>query len=294
MYIRIAAVAVSLGLMLACDADKDGLTNKEEKELGLDPKNDDFDGDGLKDGDEIAWGADPTIADSDGDYLIDGDEIFYGTDPMAADTDGDSYHDGWEVMENTDPLDKGDRIYKGKWPYNPEKSSLGNPDVSGTAAIGAKIGRLKADDQHGERVDLFDFGGANQTHKYIILDISAEWCGPCQLTSEWLSTGVDNYGHETNYGDVRKAVDNGEVAWVTVLSQDVNYNETSVETLESWDSSYPNKKIPVMTDPGFLMEDFVVGATGFFPSAVVIKAKTMKVEVVGGVDDALSYVQASL
>ena len=84
MTVRLLALTACLGLGFACDADKDGLSKKEEKELGLDPKNDDFDGDGL----------------------LDGDEIEAGSDPFEPDTDGDGVNDGTEVLTNfTDPLD---------------------------------------------------------------------------------------------------------------------------------------------------------------------------------------------
>jgi outer membrane protein OmpA-like peptidoglycan-associated protein len=92
------------------DPDQDGLTNREEKQLGTNPHNADTDGDGLSDGDEVKkYGTNPLKADSDGDGLGDGDELMkHRTDPMKADTDGDGLNDGDEVTKHkTDPL-KGD------------------------------------------------------------------------------------------------------------------------------------------------------------------------------------------
>ncbi|HDR15234.1 MAG TPA: OmpA family protein [Desulfobacteraceae bacterium] len=89
------------------DPDKDGLTNKMEKELGTDPKNADTDGDGLSDGEEMnRWNTNPLRADSDNDGLSDGDEVHkYKTDPTKADTDGDGLSDGDEIHKyKTDPL----------------------------------------------------------------------------------------------------------------------------------------------------------------------------------------------
>jgi len=89
------------------DDDMDGLTNKEEKLLGTDPKNPDTDGDGLKDGEEVKnYKTDPLKTDTDGDGLNDGDEVMkYNTDPLKTDTDGDGLNDGDEVMKyKTDPL----------------------------------------------------------------------------------------------------------------------------------------------------------------------------------------------
>jgi outer membrane protein OmpA-like peptidoglycan-associated protein len=89
------------------DADNDGLTNKQEKLLGTNPKVADTDGDGLSDGDEVnKYKTNPLKADSDGDGLTDGQEVTtYHTNPMIADTDGDGLKDGEEVLTyKTDPL----------------------------------------------------------------------------------------------------------------------------------------------------------------------------------------------
>ncbi len=89
------------------DPDHDGLSNREEKELGTDPHNPDTDGDGLTDGDEVhKYHTNPLKADTDGDGLSDGDEVLkYNTDPLKFDTDGDGLSDGDEVLKyHTDPL----------------------------------------------------------------------------------------------------------------------------------------------------------------------------------------------
>ncbi|MBM2841394.1 MAG: Peptidoglycan-associated outer membrane protein [Bacteroidetes bacterium] len=101
-----------LGLTVAgesgdADPDGDGLTNREEKQLGTNPKVADSDGDGLSDGAEVKQHSTyPLKADSDGDGLKDGEEVnTYRTDPMKADTDGDGLNDGDEVMKHkTDPM----------------------------------------------------------------------------------------------------------------------------------------------------------------------------------------------
>ena len=81
------------------DSDGDGLTNREERELGTDPRNPDTDGDGLKDGEEVrSYSTDPRIPDTDGDGLNDGQEVNGSkTDPLKPDTDGDGLTDGAEV-----------------------------------------------------------------------------------------------------------------------------------------------------------------------------------------------------
>lgn len=89
------------------DVDKDGLTDKSEREIyHTDPNNPDTDGDGISDGDEVKkYHTNPLKADTDGDGLSDYDEIFkYHTDPNNADSDGDGLNDGQEVnVYHTDP-----------------------------------------------------------------------------------------------------------------------------------------------------------------------------------------------
>lgn len=68
------------------DTDGDGLTDEQELQMQLDPKNPDTDGDGIKDQEEIER---------------------YGTNPRMADTDGDGYPDGTEISKGYNPLGSG-------------------------------------------------------------------------------------------------------------------------------------------------------------------------------------------
>lgn len=72
------------------DADTDGLTNKEEKELGTNSNK----------------------ADSDDDGLLDFEEVkIYQTNPLNPDTDGDGHKDGEEVKNGYNPKGEG-RLYE--------------------------------------------------------------------------------------------------------------------------------------------------------------------------------------
>ena len=138
------------------DPDHDGLTNKEEKELGTDPNNPDTDGDGLNDGDEVhTYRTNALKTDTDGDGLKDGEEVLqYKTDPLKADTDGDGLNDGLEVTKHkTDPikadtdgdgLDDGDEVFKYKTdPLNMDTDGDGLKD--GEEVLKYKTNPLKAD-----------------------------------------------------------------------------------------------------------------------------------------------------
>lgn len=73
------------------DSDQDGLTNKQEYDLGTGINSADSDGDGINDGEEVANGADGFI-----------------TDPLKADTDGDGVNDRDEILAGYNPTDKND------------------------------------------------------------------------------------------------------------------------------------------------------------------------------------------
>jgi thiol-disulfide isomerase/thioredoxin len=249
---RITNIVLSLATVVAltacgsADSDEDGLTDKEEADLGTDPDVADTDGDGLSDGEEVDMGWDPLAADADGDGLNDGDENTAGTDPNAADSDGDGYLDGWEITEGTDPADSDSVIYEGGWPYNPNKDSMGGPDLgSASAAVGQAFATVSMLDQHGDYLDFYDFG---QQGTPVMVDISAEWCPPCQGLSAWLSGGTDSYNFGSYYPNVKPMVDDGDVAWITVMGQNNSGGPATSSTLDAWESSYPHDLIPVVAD----------------------------------------------
>lgn len=273
-FVRLMVMAPVVGLALTgCifggDSDGDGLSNKEEKDLGLDPDS----------------------TDSDGDGLDDALELEIGSDPLSEDSDGDTYLDLWEVNEGTDPADEDDRIYTGYWPYNPDKESVEDPGYNGPLSVGDFVWSFSGKDQFGEKVDLFDFLGQG---KDVIVDASAEWCGPCQITSLWLSSGgeIDYFGYEADFKKLRNAIDNGDVYWVTVIVQNNAGGASTVTTVKNWDESYPHELIPVITDKGDMLEG-TIGTTGFFPTGMLLD-ENGEVLVIGGMDDAMDEAQKRL
>ncbi len=280
------ASIVALGACNA-DADDDGLTNKEEEELGLDPQNADFDGDGLEDGAEAAAGGDPKVADTDLDGLTDGEEVAAGTDPALADTDGDTYRDGDEVIEGKDPLDPESVIYLGGWPYYVGKEDLAqNPVEGATYVLNKQIGRIQATDQFGETLDLYDF--YNLDGKPVIVDESAEWCPPCNDLADWLDGDDLLFGASEDEIDpaliqLRKAINQGDAYWVTVIgeSDEINpatggYFPADEATIGRWHDQYPKKQIPVLVDFDYSIASHL--DLGFWPTLVTLdgelKAKT--------------------
>jgi len=127
------------------DADNDGLTEREENQIGTDPNVSDTDGDGINDGDELnKYKSDPLVADSDKDGLNDYEEaIKYNTDPNSIDTDGDELNDFAEVNSyKTDPNKKdtdndklGDGYEVNKYKTNPAKKDTDNDGLDDFAEL---------------------------------------------------------------------------------------------------------------------------------------------------------------
>ena len=260
-----ALLGLSVVALVACggsDADGDGLSKKDEEAMGLDPDSPDSDGDGLMDGDEIAFGSDPLNPDSDGDGVGDNEEYGFGSDPNNEDSDGDGYLDAWEVAEGTDPADDDSVIYKGGWPYNPEKDD--GPGSSVSFEVGKKFQRFMLKDQFGDEVDLYDYSGHG---KQVLIDVSTQWCPPCQGMAAWLDGQEDIYGFEGAYPGVVEAVEDGDVFWVTVLTQQNDGSEATKKTCKEWYDVYPHPLIPILA--GGMDEEAAINLTGW-PSVILL------------------------
>ena len=91
-------------LVLASDADGDGLSDADEAELRTDPQRPDTDNDGLSDAQEVILDLNPLRADTDNDGLRDARELALGADATKRDTDGDGVWDGAEIVLGTNPV----------------------------------------------------------------------------------------------------------------------------------------------------------------------------------------------
>jgi hypothetical protein len=227
---------------MACggaDSDEDGLTNAEERDFGSDPKLADSDGDGLDDGAELAAGTDPTKADTDGDGLDDGDEVLFGRDP----------------------LDEKSGPYEGGWPM---QSTTVKDEFEGACAseavirVGTRFPRVTLKDQHGDKVDLYDFAGHG---KKVLIDLSALNCGPCLGTAEWLESdvpAVDYFGPGNEGLDtLREGVNSGDIYWLTfAYTSYYPPSESSKQIAKQWYQTYPSPHVPVFGDDDLEVFDF--------------------------------------
>jgi hypothetical protein len=227
----------------------------------------DLDGDGLSDNAELELGTELDDPDTDGDGLVDGDEIANGADPFIRDTDGDGYTDRDEVFEGKDPNDDQSVIYSGGWPYYFEKTELRGGSFTDAIGVGKRFARVKLADQHGEQVDLFDF---YNDRKPVVIDLSAQWCLPCQQ----LSTFVVGDGDPLNYGDIWPAgpavVRRGDVYWITIIGEGLDRLPATQRTAEEWADEYPSRQIPVLAEGDYDTYEYATGGEDINLPVVVL------------------------
>jgi thiol-disulfide isomerase/thioredoxin len=241
---------LTTALSVACDAKSDDDDESEEPPV-------DSDGDGIYDQDEAALGTDPNSADSDDDGLSDSDEVEQGLDPLSNDTDDDGYQDAWELTEGSDPADPDSLIYAGGWPYNPNKDAM--PESDSTRARPYELApRFQLQDQYGEIVDLYDFAGQG---KYVLLDLSGDWCGYCHELAKLLdgkNSYFDQYSRSYPWiSSIPEAVEAGDIYWVTALDANSSGRAPTESTIEGWFNRYPHEKIPVLLDDEGIITDWM-------------------------------------
>ncbi len=132
--------------------------------------------------------------DSDGDLLSDSFEIEIGTDPDNPDHDGDGYTDAEEHFTFFSPRNVDDFPYVGRYPRGPlwrgaDWDELAADDGWGDGDFSAN---WTAEDMHGQEIKLKRFYG-----QVVLIDLSAEWCGPCRIAAETLD---DEYTERKDEG----------------------------------------------------------------------------------------------
>ncbi len=182
--------------------------------------------------------------DSDGDGLLDSEEAALGTDPNLADTDGDGFDDGQEVEDGTNPLYVYSHTYTGGYDVgfcdNPPDEAAAGP--TGTVEFqyggqtytwtayqeGDTLANMTLYDAYGEEVTLYSFCG-----KYVLIFVSAMWCGPCQDLAAETNDLLAVYGPEN-------------LVVVDMVNEDLYGNPTEQDDLETWRDAFDLQGTPVL------------------------------------------------
>lgn len=225
-----------------CDSDADGIVNRTETNLGLDPYDSDTDNDSLLDGREVnIYLTNALVPDTDGDGLLDGAEVdIHRTNPRSAHSDMDNITDGQEVnVYGTSPLLRdtdGDTLYD-----NDELFVIGtSPTLADTDGDG-----------HDDAVDLFPTD-----------------------SGDWADVDCDGIGDNADPDDNNNGVPDAQ-EWVGpnlselvdlhgVLQMDFYY----CPWLE-WDPDYC-EMFALEVHPGGLLVDTVDGYTGEYQEPATV------------------------
>jgi hypothetical protein len=236
------------------DDDGDLIPNREEEELGTDPLDDDTDDDGLTDGIEV--------------YQAD-------TDPLRPDTDGDGYLDGWEIDAGTDPKDAASVIYRGGWPYVPDKDRFGTP-TSEAATAGAALPRATFRDQYGDDVDIYDFAGRGRA---LVLSLGGLNCSKCFQVASHVNGAVSSLtaGEKAAIACAADDITAGQVTWITALYANAQGTKATEADLETWVGLYPNPDVPVLLDDALALRNWI--SPRDTPAFVVVDPVSMTVSV---------------
>ena len=104
-------------------------------------------------------------------------------------------------------------------------------------------------DQFDELVDIYDFAGQD---KYILIEMGATWCSPCNLLAGWFAYGEDDIKSKPfwkdEYNKIYDLVRNEEIIFITILYENEFKDFATFDTVYEWYSTYPDDLIPVLYD----------------------------------------------
>ena len=112
-------------------------------------------------------------------------------------------------------------------------------------------------DQYEDVVNLYDF--ANQG-KYILIELGAVWCSPCNDLGEWFAYNDKSITSKRfwkpEYQKIYDMVHNGDIYFITILYEDENRDNASYETIYEWFDNYPDENIPILIDESKMLHSW--------------------------------------
>lgn len=120
------------------------------------------------------------------------------------------------------------------------KSSPTEPETEPPPELGTKVGNkavnFTAWDQNGNDVSLYDFSG-----NVILVDFSADWCGPCQNEAEHLEDLLNDF-EQRGFRIITVLISGDPAVWAEEYSLTFPVLDDTLETI--WDQ-YGEGAVPL-------------------------------------------------
>jgi hypothetical protein len=127
-------------------------------------------------------------------------------------------------------------------------------------------------DQFGQMVDIYDFSGQG---RYILLELSAAWCAPCNQLASWFVYDDPEVTYQTwwnpTYLQLKPWIETGKVTLINVQYGDEYRDNASLASIQDWYSRYPHDNVPVLADSEKLLHTWIK-PTGI-PTAILLNDK---------------------
>ena len=138
---------------------------------------------------------------------------------------------------------------------------------------------FKAIDQFNEIVDIYDF--SNTEGKYILLEMGATWCAPCNSLADWITWDEQEIKTrpfwKEEYNQIKDLIKNGDIYFITILYEDEFHNDATYDTAYEWYATFPDDLIPVLVDEDKLLHS-IIRPTGI--PAITLLSPQMEILVV--------------
>ena len=199
-------------------------------------------------------------------------------------SNNNTYTDSQEEYFDKDSENSSNIIYKGGWPYNPNKDQMIDVGFKDCNSIpygngcectedsqclqeseceilftsqnclpkaGAQLPNFIGIDQFGDSVNLYDF--ANQD-KLILIEVSTMWAKPGNAMAEWLAGNPETIETmrwwQDNFNQVKDLIDAGDIYYIRVLHQGSIKNDIITDNdILYWQDAYSHTNIINLADP---------------------------------------------